>query len=130
MQRDLQLNEQQFQAEAVHSQFQIATEQPLEELMQDMTISASPSELEQLMEDTGQLPQLMAGTENDQNAGPTETESARDDDQDIIISQPNRVEQYNNETYTEEGQESVSISTGNAVRMDYDDLFQQLRSPE
>ena len=130
LQRDLQLNEQQFQAEAVHSQFQIATEQPLEELMQDMTISASPSELEQLMEDTGQLPQLMAGTENDQNAGPTETESARDDDQDIIISQPNRVEQYNNETYTEEGQESVSISTGSAVRMDYDDLFQQLRSPE
>ena len=116
LQRDMQFSEQQFHSQAVHPDYQtVSADQSIEELMQDFS-TAEITDVNDLTEQTTiPMPQVVES-------------SGLEDDQDMIVSQPHRVERFATEEPLEESDDEVTVSTGNAERMDYVDLFQQLRS--
>ena len=117
LQRDMQFSEEQYHSQAAHPDYQnLRDEQPLEELMQDFS-STESAEIEATENATIPMPQIV------------EESSETEDDQDMmIVTEPHRAERFAAEEPLDETDATSAVSTGNAERMDYMELFQQLRS--
>jgi len=116
LQRDMRFSEEQYKSQAAHPDYRNLTDdQPIEELMQSFSATDS-TDLEVAENSTIPMPQIVVES--------TET----DDDQDMILSEPAQVEKFGTEDPLNQAAEEVVVSTGNAERMDYLELFRQLRS--
>lgn len=117
LQRDMRFSEQQFHSQAAHPDFQaIADDQPIEELMQEFS-TVENSESDPFAEQsTIPLPHV------------TTEATTVEDDQDILISPAEPTDRFPTEEPVEAYGETEQVSTGNAERMDYVELFQQLRN--
>ena len=135
LQRDLQFSQQDFSSEAVHPDFAIvANDQPIEELFQGQAESELKVEetVEEAVEETIEQtiePPVIVSTNSDVQLQETALGDKDDDDRDMmIISRPEKFQMRDEEETESEIQTEVRISTGVAQRMDYEDLFRQLRT--
>ena len=135
LQRDLQFSQQDFSSEAVHPDFAIvANDQPIEELFQGQAESELKVEetVEEAVEETIEQtiePPVIVSTDSDVQLQEAALGDKDDDDRDMmIISRPEKFQMRDEEETESEIQTEVRISTGVAQRMDYEDLFRQLRT--
>lgn len=125
LQRDLMFTQQQFSSSAVHPDYEYCNDdQPLEELLQSHTVID-----EQLLaEISDEHPEDAATIQFE----PEETEPASEilvDDRDMMVVEQPRRAHFDFEVKSSESHDEVArISTGKAERMNYKDLFHQLRT--
>lgn len=125
LQRDLMFTEQQFTSCAVHPDYEYCDDdQPLEEFVQSHTVID-----EQLLSNTNQNQEDSAATiQFEQDNTITDTEVFVDD-RDMMVIDPSERFRFDIEAETtDDTDQTHRISTGNAERMDYKDLFHQLRT--
>ena len=131
LQRDLTFSEQEFSSKAVHPDFSVTEEQePLEEMLQQFPV-VEPAIVDELVNDTVVSSDVAEVAEDEGVEIGGQADVKRDDDRDImVISKPDRFQSKYDDGIDEHYEEEVKISTGFAQRMDYHDLFRQLRNAE
>lgn len=132
LQRDLMFTERQFSSQPVHPDYEFCDEnQPIEELVQSMSVTEE-SPVESAVENdvlSDLVDEIRVEVRNEEAMAQKIENMADGDDRDImIISHPEVFQSDATAEIDFENEDTEFISTGSAKRMDYHELFQQLRS--